>query len=130
MLAIKLFYFIWGLPQNIIGVLMYLYFVRFKSAQVIKYKDAYIVRVNKGRGAMSLGQFIFLFSRYENEKRVIKHEYGHTRQSHILGPLYLLIIGLPSITWALGFRNYREKTGVSYYNFYTEKWADKLGGLK
>lgn len=126
----KIFYFIWGLPQNLIGALMYLYFLRFKSAQVIKHKDAYVVRVNKGTGAMSLGQFIFLFSHYQNEERIVRHEYGHTRQSHILGPLYLIVIGLPSFIWANGFKTFRLKTGVSYYSFYTEKWADKLGGLR
>jgi len=32
----------------------------------------------------------------EIEQRTLVHEYGHTIQSIILGPLYLLIIGIPS----------------------------------
>jgi hypothetical protein len=48
----------------------------------------------------------------------------------MLGPLYLLVIGLPSLLWAWLGDNYREKHGVSYYDFYTEKWANKLGGAK
>lgn len=34
-----------------------------------------------------------------DSEKTIKHEYGHQLQSYILGPLYLLIIGLPSGLW-------------------------------
>lgn len=57
----------------------------------------------------------------------INHEWGHTRQSMYLGWLYLLAIGLPSLLWAFV---YDSGWNVSYYDFYTEKWADKLGGVK
>ena len=57
------------------------------------------------------------------------HEYGHSIQSKILGPLYLLVIGLPSIIWAGLFEKYRNKHKISYYSFFTEKWANKLVGL-
>ena len=63
----------------------------------------------------------------ENTKN---HEYGHTIQSNFLGPLFLIIIGLPSIIWAGCFDRYRRKHNISYYQFYTEKWADALGGVK
>lgn len=124
------FWFIWGLPQNVIGYLMYLYFKYEKNSEVIKYKDAYVINYGKKNiGAVSLGQFIFLWSDFHNKERIIKHEYGHTRQSHLLGFLYLFVIGVPSIVWATFFKKYRRKTGKSYYDFYTERWANKLGGL-
>ena len=59
----------------------------------------------------------------------LMHEYGHTIQSQKLGPVYLLVIGLPSLIWAGCFEKYRIKHKKSYYGFYTEKWADKLGGI-
>ena len=62
----------------------------------------------------------------ENDE-CIRHERGHQIQSFILGPLYLLIIGLPSIIWCRCFENYRKTNDISYYSFYTEKWANKLG---
>jgi len=40
------------------------------------------------------------------------------------GPLYLLVIGVFSEL------NYRFGFSKSYYDFWTEKWADKLGGVK
>lgn len=74
-------------------------------------------------GGISLGRYIILNGRYTKDTTTQKHEYGHTRQSFYLGPLYLLVVGLPSILNAgLGFTDY-------YYDFYTEKWADKLGGV-
>lgn len=47
---------------------------------------------------MSLGLFIFMFGgRYIGDEETLKHEYGHSIQSKILGPLYLIVIGLPSL---------------------------------
>ena len=88
-------------------------------------------------GGMSLSNHIFL-PRHMFEKlngsdyqfNYIHHEYGHTIQSHMLGPLYLLVIGLPSIVWAGCFKNWRKKHNKDYYSFYTERWADKLTGVK
>ena len=60
----------------------------------------------------------------------INHEYGHILQSRKLGPIYLLVIGLPSIIWAGCFEWYRKKYNKSYYSFPTERWADKLGGVE
>lgn len=115
--------FTWCLPQNIIGGILYL--INIKKSH-IKHKDAIVTKWNYG-GSVSLGAFIFVSS-YDNELMV--HEYGHTIQSLILGFFYLFVIGIPSIVWASCFENYRRKHKVSYYAFYTEKWANKLVGLK
>jgi hypothetical protein len=57
------------------------------------------------------------------------HEYGHTIQSLILGPLYLFVIGIPSIIWCNSKKcvKLRKEKGVSYFDFYPEKWANFLG---
>lgn len=77
---------------------------------------------------ISLGDYIIV-PRGANEN-YINHERGHTKQSYMLGWLYLFVIGIPSIVWNVCFREYRRKHNVSYYSFYTEAWADKLGGVK
>ena len=46
---------------------------------------------------MSMGMFLFLG---DHDKHVLVHEYGHSIQSCILGPLYLPVIGIPSLIWA------------------------------
>lgn len=81
---------------------------------------------------MGLGMFIFLSESAMNGERrefTLMHEYGHTVQSCILGPLFLPVIGLPSLVWAglPVFLRFRERRGVSYYRFYPERWANFLG---
>ena len=120
----KILHFIWGLPQNIIGGIMWLIFSGKHRHK--KYKNAYVCEMPFG-GGVSLGMFIFVSNM--NWEETIKHEYGHTIQSMILGPLYLLVIGLPSVIWAGCFDKYRQKHGISYYSLYCEAWADKLGGV-
>lgn len=64
----------------------------------------------------------------ELSKRLLVHEYGHTIQSLIFGPLYLIVIGIPSTLW--GFLPYfqnKRNNGVSYFSFFTEKLANYLG---
>ena len=81
---------------------------------------------------MGLGMFIFISESAmadEHREFTLMHEYGHTVQSIILGPLFLPVIGLPSLLWAglPVFLRYRERRGVSYYSFYPERWANFLG---
>lgn len=94
------------------------------------------------KGGLSLSNHIFLpISSFGNKGpqeimdsrwhlNYVRHEGGHSIQSKYLGPFYLLIIGLPSIIWAGCFKGYRKKHNISYYSFYTESSADKLGGVK
>lgn len=74
-------------------------------------------------GAVTLGEYIF--TNKNASVKTLTHEYGHVIQSRMLGPLYLLVIGLPSIIHAA------IHSGVCgdkpYSHFYTEKWADSLG---
>ena len=70
--------------------------------------------------------FVINIDGYKDNPTLWDHEHGHARQSLYLGPFYLFVIGIPSLLWACLYR--KHKRG-SYYAFYTEKWADKLGGV-
>ncbi len=122
----KIIQWTWCLPQNLLGLFVFL-ITKLQGAKNEKYKDAFVTRWKHSSG-LSLGQFIFVPETTSHE--TIQHEYGHTVQSNFLGPLFLIIIGLPSIIWAGCFNHYRIKHNISYYQFYTEKWADALGGVK
>lgn len=122
-------FWIWELPQNLIGFLMRV-FLGSMITSSLKYKNAKVFYMSMPHGAVSLGRYIFMFGDYwKGDQATIQHEYGHTIQSRILGPLYLLVIGLPSIIWAGLFDDWRRKHNKSYYWFYPEAWANKLGGL-
>lgn len=132
----KFLRYLWQLPQNLLGfVLFQIYSVGCLCGKR-PYNDVYILYSERMRGGISLGRYILLPLRYMNYnkgsyiEKTHKHEYGHTRQSLCLGWLYLIVIGLPSITWAWLHSTFKRFKSVDYYSFYTEKSADKLGGVK
>lgn len=113
----------WCLPQNLCGLVYSLFH---RGALKKEYKDAIVFRSSKMRGGVSLGKYIFV-NKFVGMKYV-KHEYGHYEQSKRWGWFYLLVFGLPSITWC-GLRRLGYFKDKSYYWFYTERNADKLGGV-
>lgn len=114
----------WGLPQTLAGFVLYLYYRKSPHAA---FYGAVHTKWPK-RDGVSLGMFIFTPEGDDGwGGEMVWHEYGHTFQSLMLGPLYLLVIGLPSAVWCGCFRSYRLRNGVSYSALGTERWADKLG---
>ena len=117
----KILLFIWEILQNIIGLFLAFFY---KTDEKIEYKGRIIRYCKKFPGGISLGNYIFVGTK---NPKTIAHEYGHSIQSKWLGPLYLFIIGIPSIIWAGLYGNVIKYSINGYYKFYTEKWADKLG---
>lgn len=122
----------WGAVQTFLGFILFLF--NFNRPHFF-YRNA-MVTVWKNRSGLSLGAFIFVpsfkdTSRTGIQRRIIVHEYGHTIQSLILGPLYLPVIGLPSLIWnnVPALERRRIRRNYSYYSFYTERWANHLGEL-
>lgn len=122
--------YIWQLPQNLCG-LIYLILPQSRISKVKGNKDANSlkasVHLQDQRGGVTLGRYIFIYRNDYNLEWTIKHECGHVKQSRILGPLYLFVIGIPSIVHA-ALPCKRCKT-EGYYHFYTEKWSNKLMGI-
>lgn len=94
------------------------------------------------KSSVSLGMFVFVtkepyfydklkdeYTKDDLSKRLLVHEYGHTIQSLILGPLYLIIIGIPSTLWGFlpNLNKKRKEEQISYFAFFTEAWANRLG---
>lgn len=114
--------YVWQLPQNLVGLFLLLYYR--KECKVHEEGGTVFYIVPSVRGGFSMGRYIFLSKRSLLREPVYDHEYGHTRQSRYLGPLYLLVIGLCS---GIHCMLYDGKGG--YYDFWTERWANKLGGI-
>lgn len=126
----------WQLPQHLLGLPAYLV-LRVGGMPDGRFKGARLVYV-PGRSGIALGEYIFL-SRSASAgsaagMRLLRHEYGHTRQSRRLGPLYLLVVGLPSISQAAYSRTARRLgypgPASRYYRRFPENWADRLGGVR
>lgn len=126
----------WGLPQTIAGAGIYL---KHRNDPHFSYKGARVTAWNRDEG-LSLGKFIFVPGNKvkkgngESEELrvngyILDHEYGHTIQSLILGPLYLILVGAPSFAWNRlpYFERRRRKTGRSYYSAVFERTANTFG---
>ena len=122
----NLILFIWQLPQHIVALIYFGYLVMMCKDLGVdsRYKQAIVIPCVM-RGAVTLGNYVFVGLNSEYRKTV-KHELGHTIQSKILGPLYLIVIGIPSITYCGLRRLFPSLRKKNYYNFYTEKWANNL----
>ena len=116
----------WGLPQTLLGAIVFLKHIRCPHKM---YRGCIDTRWDS-RGGMSLGLFIFTPKEEDDRRSMVRvHEYGHCIQSLLLGPLYLLIVGIVSYTWANlpYFRRMRREKNIPYTSCFVESWASKWG---
>ena len=127
----------WGIVQTLLGFIVFLFNLKHRHY----FYNGAIVTERKTPSSVSLGLFVFVTvnplkdKRTENRipdeelpSRLLVHEYGHTIQSLIFGPLYLIVMGIPSTLWGfLPDCQKRRDGGVSYFSFFTEKFANYLG---
>ena len=114
---------VWGLPQNAVGAMMYV--LLYRRCRHYAYRSAFVTEWPL-RAGLSLGMFLFVPQR--SPRSLLAHEYGHTLQSLLIGPLYLPAIVVPSLIWAgtPSLRRFRSSHSYSYYRFYCERWANLL----
>ena len=110
---------VWQILQNLIGLGYKL--VLGKSISKVEKSKTYNIYYKQSSGGVTLGKYIFVSNRFSQNS--ILHETGHVKQSRLLGPLYLFVIGIPSIIHAAICNK------PNYFHFYTEKWANNLVGL-
>jgi len=113
---------LWELPQTLIGVVLVIYFILKGDVQNIETSEGVLVITAKGRwGGVSLGNFIIGSETIAPTvgNYLFMHEYGHSIQSRNVGPLYLLIFGIPSLASVI-FR------GTNHHETYVERYANKL----
>jgi len=114
----KLLLILWQLPQELLGLILFLYFCDSYNEPFYFFNSNYIA-------SFTLGDFIFINNR-QISPVTLSHETGHKKQSHMLGPLYLLLIGLPSVIGNILHRFIK----FNYYKQPWEAWADKLGDVE
>ena len=128
----------WGFLQSLLGFVVFLLNIGEKH---FLFHGALVTQW-KAKSSVSLGMFVFItqdpyfydklkenYAKADLADRLLVHEYGHTIQSLILGPLYLIAMGIPSTLWGFlpALNEKRKLEGISYFSFFTEKWANTLG---
>jgi len=122
----------WQWPQCCLARILIAFY---KAEYRADYKGVpvYIIPDDAFVSGVSLGGYILLKS-FHNEM-TYAHEWGHTRQSRIFGPLYLIVIGVASAVFnnlwdRLFHKNWsHERRTQWYYSRFPEAWADRLGGV-
>lgn len=116
---------IWQLPQFLVSLIMMIFL-----GQLDVVADRHFNFCFRGKnmsGGISLGPFAFVSNYSAKKQETIAHEVdGHTVQSKLFGPLYLLIIGIPSLVHAW-FHDYHKSC---YYDYWCERWANNLAKLE
>lgn len=126
-----LWQFTYGILQNIIGLVMLIIY-KLRGAESEWFHNALITYIDKKNfGGISLGMFIFINKNRSGDSLhdTKIHEYGHTVQTMILGPLWLFVIAIPSVIWCNTpyFVKKRKNDNVSYYRAYCEGWSNVCG---
>lgn len=125
---------LWELPQNLLGAAVFgAAWATRNVARIDREGERWVIDSPLG---VSLGSFVFYNDRgnryFAPDPLMRRHELGHTFQSRLLGPLYLPLVGVPSVARVVYGIAYREITGARWENYfagYPESWADRLGGI-
>jgi hypothetical protein len=117
----KVLLWVWQLPQNIIGLFLVLVL---RAKRNVSF-SVYFVDAMFG---VSLGDYVILHSR--SPYTTLEHEKGHQVQSRWLGPLYLLVVGIPSAVFNnLWDRLFHKKWGMEERSkWYYSRWPEGPGG--
>lgn len=75
------------------------------------------IKTEKEAARITLGSYINMNN---HDEKTLRHEYGHTKQSQYLGPLYLKIVGLPSLVGCVVDVNHEHR------NEWYEVWANNI----
>ncbi len=124
---------LWELPQTLLGTGVRLVFRLAVHGPEYKLGKIVILHFPGLWGGLCLGRVIALGvpQGHFDLEAILRHEAGHSRQSQLLGPLYLAVIGLPSLLWAVWFSWSRSRSRTQrssprpYGWFYTEAWANR-----
>lgn len=135
-MIINVLLFLWELPQNILGIGNLLAMTAAGAVMGRSFeRNRMFIKVRSG--AVSLGLFVFWSDagseHFRLDARNKEHEYGHSIQSRMLGPLYLIVVGIPSVSRVVYARRYYARHGArwaGYYNGFPENWADRLGTVR
>lgn len=119
---LRMILFVWQIPQCLVGLVYFLWYLLKMTPMSI---DSDVIQ-GSFFNSVSLGEFVFVSAKDENTR---KHELGHRKQSRMLGPLYLFVVGLPSLCL-----NILARIGIlkrsDYFTHFPENWADRLGGVQ
>lgn len=127
---------LWEQPQSALGAANLALQALTRNVGAVAWRDGRVMVRLRGLGAVSLGLFVFYSPcdspwvpvGPENER----HERGHAVQSQRFGPLYLALVGVPSVMrvgFAAAHKAVTGRRWAGYYDGWPEREVDLLGGV-
>lgn len=125
----------WEMPQTALGAAALAGHLARREVRSVGIERGCVL-VEIDTGAVSLGRFVF-HSRMDSAYVPVgpenkDHELGHAVQSRRYGPLYLPLVGVPSVmrvVYAVAYKHTHGRRWGGYYDGWPEKQADELGGV-
>ena len=126
----KKFFFIlnltWGLPMTLIGAIVAAFLI-ISGHKPKRWNGCVYFNVGESWGGLELGLF---FLTDKNDRISTKnHEFGHSIQNAIFGPLMPFIVCIPSAVryWYHKYRDHKGLPNKPYDSIWFEKQATDLG---
>jgi hypothetical protein len=132
---VNVFLFLWQFEQHLYAGFLFLINIGAVYSKRVNGVKVYFAKRFPKSTSISLGNFLIFAENTDPEThpeyfdvttKTVIHEYGHSIQSKIFGPIYVLVIGVPSFITATIKRIFK-KDSVWYHKRYPEHWADVLG---
>lgn len=126
-----LYYFLnltWGMPLTFIGIIVSLIMLIF-GKRPKRHGGCWYFTTDKISGGVDLG-LVFLTDTKEI-KGTMNHEFGHSIQNALFGPLMIFVIAIPSFVryWYREFKYHKKgiKPKTAYDDIWFEGQATSLG---
>jgi len=117
----------WGIIMNIAGLFTYLFLITFMKNKIKIHKNGYsvIIEVGGNWGGVNLGALSLCgdYSKtngywFEHTRR---HEFGHSIQNIIFGPLHLFIVAIPSF-----IRYWYQRIEIKKGKYFDGDWYESI----
>lgn len=111
----------WGILMSLIGIVVTLVLLPFVKPE--KFNLTYCFKIKKSWGGATIGA---MFIRDTTSWQQLScHEFGHTFQNCLLGPLTPILVGIPS-TIRYWYRHFKyERKGVTPPTAYDDIWFER-----
>lgn len=126
----KILYYVlnytWGIITSLLGCLISLILICINKKPE-KWENIWYFKICKSWGGMEMGT-MFIRDTTSSES-VNKHEYGHTFQNAILGPLFIFLVAIPSAIryWYQEIRSKKGLKNTEYDLIWFEGSATYIG---
>lgn len=130
----KVLYYIlactWGVLMTFLGALITaILYIFVQDSRPTTYYWVYYMMVGPDYwGGLEMG-LMFIRDKKSSENHINPHEWGHTFQNCIFGPLFPFLVAIPSATryWIQEFRSRKGKTNPDYDSIWFEDSATQCG---